>query len=280
MRVNLLTVGTRGDVQPAVVLGVGLKKAGFEVQVVAFEEFRSLVEAHGLGFAPVSANIQALLRQSVGKKVVSGIALFDLIKLFRNMFAHSGCRSPRRSRHDCSRNSGRYTFHTSPHRCRPAVVGTSGRNFGSWPKPSSALQTNSGAFGKGYQTIHHKPNDAPPRRRLGRENPYRRWRRGGCTNYPQVYGRMIRWQFSYACHQRKLAWELLPWIRECEEGAVGLLPAPHPRLCKLSRIGWGSTLFGGEGEKGTVISASHVNDCHQQPPKDGQVEPHTDVDRG
>lgn len=87
MRVNLLTVGTRGDVQPALALGVGLKKAGFEVQLVAFEEFRPLVEAYGLGFIPLSVNVQELLHQSVGKRVFSGTALFDLIKLFRNMFS-------------------------------------------------------------------------------------------------------------------------------------------------------------------------------------------------
>lgn len=87
MRVNLLAVGTRGDVQPALALGVGLKVAGFEVQLAAFEEFRSLVEAYGLNFIPLSANIQELLHQSVGKKVFSGTALFDLIRLFRTAFS-------------------------------------------------------------------------------------------------------------------------------------------------------------------------------------------------
>lgn len=87
MRVNLLTVGTRGDVQPALALGVGLKKAGFQVQLAAFEEFRPLVEAYGLDFVPLSANIQELLHQSVGKRVFSGTALFDLMKLFRNIFS-------------------------------------------------------------------------------------------------------------------------------------------------------------------------------------------------
>jgi sterol 3beta-glucosyltransferase len=87
MRVNLLTVGTRGDVQPAVALGVGLKRAGFEVYLAAFEEFQSLVEAYGLDFIPLSENIQELLHQSAGKKVFSGTALFDLLKLFRNTFS-------------------------------------------------------------------------------------------------------------------------------------------------------------------------------------------------
>jgi len=85
MRVNLLTLGTRGDVQPATALGVGMKKAGFEVCLSAFEEYRSLVEEHGLGFAPLSGNTRELLDQTVGKRVFTG-TFFDLIKLFRKMY--------------------------------------------------------------------------------------------------------------------------------------------------------------------------------------------------
>lgn len=40
MRINLLIIGTRGDVQPATALGVGLQNVGFDVQLVGFEEFR------------------------------------------------------------------------------------------------------------------------------------------------------------------------------------------------------------------------------------------------
>jgi len=85
MRINLLTFGSRGDVQPALALGVGLKRAGFNVQLSAFEEFRSLVEEHGLGFVPLGANVQELLHQSFGKKLFTGTALFDLFKLFQKM---------------------------------------------------------------------------------------------------------------------------------------------------------------------------------------------------
>ncbi|MBI4731438.1 MAG: glycosyltransferase family 1 protein [Chloroflexi bacterium] len=87
MRINLLIVGTRGDVQPALALGVGLKRAGFEVQLVAFEEFRSLVGACGLNFAPLNVNIQELLNPRAGKKVFSGTTFFELMKLFQKMYA-------------------------------------------------------------------------------------------------------------------------------------------------------------------------------------------------
>lgn len=85
MRINLFAFGSRGDVQPAVALGIGLQKAGFDVQLSAFEEFRSLVEEHGLDFIPLGANVQELLNQNSGKKVFTGTALFDLVKLFQKM---------------------------------------------------------------------------------------------------------------------------------------------------------------------------------------------------
>jgi UDP:flavonoid glycosyltransferase YjiC (YdhE family) len=87
MRINLLIIGTRGDVQPAMALGVGLKKAGFEVQLVAFEEFRSLVGAYGLEFSPLSANVQELLNLSARKKIFSGTTFLELMQLFRKLFA-------------------------------------------------------------------------------------------------------------------------------------------------------------------------------------------------
>jgi len=87
MRIMLLIVGSRGDVQPALALGVGLKKTGFDVQLGALEEFRSLVEAYGLGFIPLKVNIQELLNQSAGNKVFTGTAFWGLMKLFRTMYS-------------------------------------------------------------------------------------------------------------------------------------------------------------------------------------------------
>jgi UDP:flavonoid glycosyltransferase YjiC (YdhE family) len=87
MRINLLTVGTRGDVQPALALGVGLKRAGFEVQLVAFEEFRSLVAAYGLNFVPLSGNIQELLNPAARKEVFSATSFFELLRLFQKTYA-------------------------------------------------------------------------------------------------------------------------------------------------------------------------------------------------
>lgn len=87
MRVTFLIFGTRGDVQPAVALGVGLKKAGFEVRLGALEEFRTLVEGSGLGFIQLSGNLPQMIRQVSEGKLFTGTNLFGLVKLFQNLLS-------------------------------------------------------------------------------------------------------------------------------------------------------------------------------------------------
>jgi sterol 3beta-glucosyltransferase len=54
MRIVVTTAGSRGDVQPCVALGLGLKEAGHEVTVASWAPFRGLVEGRGLQFHPVA----------------------------------------------------------------------------------------------------------------------------------------------------------------------------------------------------------------------------------
>jgi UDP:flavonoid glycosyltransferase YjiC (YdhE family) len=53
MRIIITTVGTRGDVQPYVALGKGLKAAGHAVTIGTHPLFEELIRGHGLGFAPI-----------------------------------------------------------------------------------------------------------------------------------------------------------------------------------------------------------------------------------
>ena len=63
MRVVIFTIGTRGDVQPYVALGRGLQRAGHDVVLATDEPFRSFVTEHGLGFRPVTGNIQEVFQR-------------------------------------------------------------------------------------------------------------------------------------------------------------------------------------------------------------------------
>ena len=51
MKICILTIGTRGDVQPYIALALGLKRAGHEVTIATLSEFQSLVEQYGLKHA-------------------------------------------------------------------------------------------------------------------------------------------------------------------------------------------------------------------------------------
>ena len=43
MKIYILTIGTRGDVQPYIALGLGLKSVGHEVTIATLKEFDDLV---------------------------------------------------------------------------------------------------------------------------------------------------------------------------------------------------------------------------------------------
>lgn len=62
MRLTLVTVGSRGDVQPLVALGRGLQAAGHAVRLASHAEFESFVREHGLEFAAIPRNPMGVLR--------------------------------------------------------------------------------------------------------------------------------------------------------------------------------------------------------------------------
>ncbi len=68
MHITLLTVGTRGDVQPYVALGLGLKEAGHDVRVATHEVFKELILGNGLEFAPLTVDIQAVMGGPDGQR--------------------------------------------------------------------------------------------------------------------------------------------------------------------------------------------------------------------
>jgi sterol 3beta-glucosyltransferase len=58
VKVVMLALGSRGDVQPMVALGKALKASGMPVVVVAMRDFASLVETAGLSFMPIDATLE------------------------------------------------------------------------------------------------------------------------------------------------------------------------------------------------------------------------------
>ena len=70
MHITMLTLGTRGDVQPFIALGVGLQQAGHQVQLATYSDFESLIRSYGLSFSRISGDAQTTMLEEAGQKAV------------------------------------------------------------------------------------------------------------------------------------------------------------------------------------------------------------------
>jgi len=68
MQMTILAIGSRGDVQPYIALGLGLQAAGHQIQIVSYARFAQFVRSHGLDFAAVGTNPQEYI-QALAKNV-------------------------------------------------------------------------------------------------------------------------------------------------------------------------------------------------------------------
>jgi sterol 3beta-glucosyltransferase len=57
MRIVIPTIGSRGDVQPFIALAQGLAHAGHTVTLASHPVMKTLVESHGVSFAPIGPDI-------------------------------------------------------------------------------------------------------------------------------------------------------------------------------------------------------------------------------
>lgn len=64
---TLISAGSRGDIQPFLVLGIALQRAGNTVNFAAPENERALIAEHGLAFQPLKVDFQALLDSQAGQ---------------------------------------------------------------------------------------------------------------------------------------------------------------------------------------------------------------------
>ena len=60
MRIAIITIGSRGDVQPYIALGQGLIKAGHTVRLATHKDFEVFVKSHGLEFSSIRGNSQEM----------------------------------------------------------------------------------------------------------------------------------------------------------------------------------------------------------------------------
>ena len=76
MNILIAMIGTRGDVQPYVALGQGLKAAGHDVTVCTSVRFEPFVRQHGLDYAYLNDDLVALLDTMEGRGAVEDMGSF------------------------------------------------------------------------------------------------------------------------------------------------------------------------------------------------------------
>ncbi len=67
MRITIFAAGSRGDIQPCVVLGRALQQAGFDVLLAAPENFAAFIQEQGLCFHPLRGDVQQIMASETGR---------------------------------------------------------------------------------------------------------------------------------------------------------------------------------------------------------------------
>jgi len=71
MKITILSVGTRGDVQPYIALGLGLRAVGHDVQIATPSNFEEFVRSSGLGYTRLEANFRELMETSLMQEMMT-----------------------------------------------------------------------------------------------------------------------------------------------------------------------------------------------------------------
>jgi len=72
MKIILLSIGTRGDMEPFLAIGDLLREKGFQVMCAFPEQFRNLVEDSNFEFASLGSSFIEMLDSDVGKSALGG----------------------------------------------------------------------------------------------------------------------------------------------------------------------------------------------------------------
>ncbi len=78
--IAIVGAGSRGDVQPYIALGKGLKAAGHEVRFLATDDFEDLVNDSGLTFLSTGGSLEAMLQGDEWRSKVEGGKFLVLLR--------------------------------------------------------------------------------------------------------------------------------------------------------------------------------------------------------
>jgi UDP:flavonoid glycosyltransferase YjiC (YdhE family) len=71
-RIRMISVGSRGDLQPYLAILLELQRRGHQVSLIGSVNFQAVTEAHGLPFVPLPGDFTSLLRSEAGLALMQG----------------------------------------------------------------------------------------------------------------------------------------------------------------------------------------------------------------
>jgi sterol 3beta-glucosyltransferase len=89
MRITIFAAGSRGDIQPCVVLSKGLQAAGHQVLLAAPQDFADFARQHGVNFHPLRGDVQQLMASDTGRQFMDsgGANPLRAIRAIRTLLA-------------------------------------------------------------------------------------------------------------------------------------------------------------------------------------------------
>ena len=90
MNILIVTLGSRGDVQPYIALGKGLKSAGHHITLCTSEMFQPFITEHGLQYGYMNNKLIQLIDSDAGREVLDNMdtlwgTIKTTIKLFKQV---------------------------------------------------------------------------------------------------------------------------------------------------------------------------------------------------
>lgn len=85
MKIIILTTGSRGDVQPFIALGKGLKYFGYDVKIATHDTFQTMAQNYGLEFVAIAGDVQSMMASESGQKMLKSKNPIQLIQQYEQM---------------------------------------------------------------------------------------------------------------------------------------------------------------------------------------------------
>ncbi|NER40386.1 glycosyltransferase family 1 protein [Bacillus megaterium NBRC 15308 = ATCC 14581] len=95
MKVTILTLGSRGDVQPYIALAREMIKIGHEVVICTGATFQHFIEENKVSFHPAATDLMAIMESEEGRDILNGkkFSPFKIMKFSKEKIAPSYRRS-------------------------------------------------------------------------------------------------------------------------------------------------------------------------------------------